>query len=47
VLSLGVGSVAVVAALAGLLVLAQALGRHHAAGAADQRVEAALGMTTG
>src|SRR5690606_9392533 len=39
----GLGVLAAVVAAAGLVALVQALARHHAAGAADQRVEAALG----
>ena len=35
----------VIAAAGGLLAIGQALSRHHAAGAADQQVEAALGLT--
>jgi hypothetical protein len=41
----GLTAAAVLAGLAALLVTAQALARHHAAGWAAQRVEAALGMT--
>ena len=37
---------AVGVALAGLVAVGQAFGRHHAARAGDQRVESALGMTT-
>ncbi|MET0324081.1 MAG: ABC transporter permease [Ilumatobacteraceae bacterium] len=37
---------AVGVALAGLMAVGQAFGRHHAARAGDQRVESALGMTT-
>jgi putative ABC transport system permease protein len=34
-----------IAAIGGLLAIAQGLGRHHSLGAAEQRVEAALGLT--
>ncbi len=47
VLVVGLVSALVVAAAAGALALSQALARHHAASAADQVVEAALGMTRG
>lgn len=43
----GLALCAVVAALVGLLLVAQALGRQHEAEAADQRIEAALGLTPG
>jgi len=43
----GLAAAVVVAAVAALLALAQAFARHHGAGAADQRVESALGMTAG
>ncbi|MGZ4597318.1 MAG: FtsX-like permease family protein, partial [Actinomycetes bacterium] len=45
--TLGVGLLVflTVAALGGVLAVAQGLGRHHALGAAEQRVEAALGLT--
>ena len=36
-----------IAVLAGLLAVAQGLGRHHAAATGDQQVEAALGLTVG
>lgn len=45
VLVAGLTVAVVVAAVAGVFVLGQALARHHASGAADQQVEEALGMT--
>ena len=45
VLVAGLGVLIAVSALTGLLGVAQALSRHHASGAAAQRVEAALGLT--
>ena len=46
VLVAGLGVFALVAAAAGLVATAQSLSRHHAAGAGDQRIEAALGLTS-
>lgn len=43
----GLAVLAAVGAAAGLVALVQALARHHEAGAAEQRVEAALGLTPG
>ena len=45
VLVAGLGVFALVAFAAGLVATAQSLSRHHAAGAGDQRIEAALGLT--
>lgn len=45
VLSGGLLALAGVAGLGGLLLVGQGLSRHHATGARDQRVEAALGLT--
>jgi hypothetical protein len=47
VLVAGLGVFVLVAVLAGLLATGQSFARHHAAGAAEQRIEAALGLTTG
>jgi hypothetical protein len=46
VLVAGLGVFVLVAILAGLLATSQSLARHHAAGAAEQRIEATLGLTT-
>ena len=46
VLVSGLGVFVLVALLAGLIATAQSLSRHHAAGAGEQRIEAALGLTT-
>lgn len=45
VLVAGLGVFVLVAGLAGLITTAQSLSRHHAAGAGEQRVEAAMGLT--
>ncbi|MFC5949699.1 FtsX-like permease family protein [Pseudonocardia lutea] len=46
VLGIGLWGFALVVAVGGCVVVGQGLVRHHARGAADQRVENALGMTT-
>ena len=46
VLVAGLGVFVLVAGLAGLIATSQSLSRHHAAGAGEQRIEAALGLTT-
>lgn len=46
VLTIGLASFAAIAALAGLYIVGQTLGRLQSTGAGDQRIEAALGLTS-